>query len=290
MKPGPFTYHAPSTVAEALGVLAEFGDDAKVLAGGQSLVPILALRLGHFPHLVDLNRIRELAGIAVEGDRVRVGAMTRQTTIEHDPTLVDRVPLLARATPLIGHFQTRNRGTLGGSIAHADPSAEYPAVAVALDATVEITGLDGRRDVPADAFFQGMWTTTVGFDEIVSAVHCGVRRPGDGFGICEVARRHGDFALVGTACSVSVDGNGSIVAASIAMFGVGTRPMRAAAAESALHGADARHDLREIGRIALEDVEPSDDVHASANYRSRVGEVTVVRALRDAIEDAMGGA
>src|SRR6202171_6378804 len=169
MKPAQFTYHAPESLADVSGLLAEHGDDAKVLAGGQSLVPLLALRLTRFPHLVDLNRVPELSGLERVNGLLEVGAMTRQATVEHAPETV-AVPLLARAVPLIGHFQIRNRGTIGGSIAHADPASELPAVALALDAQIEIAAATGGRTVPASEFFVGTWTTSLEPDELLAAI------------------------------------------------------------------------------------------------------------------------
>ncbi len=198
MKPAPFEYHAPETVDDVLGLLAEHGDEAKVLAGGQSLVPMLALRLTRFEHLVDLNRVPELAGFARDNGTLVVRAGTRQRVMERAPEIAAAVPLLAQATPLIGHFQIRNRGTVGGSLAHADPASEYPAVAVALGAELELAGPGGaRRRVAADDFFVGTWTTAAEPDELLVAARFPVWPGSSGFAIEEVARRHGDFALAG---------------------------------------------------------------------------------------------
>jgi aerobic carbon-monoxide dehydrogenase medium subunit len=196
------------------------------------------------------------------------------------------VPLLAKALPNVGHFQIRNRGTVGGSIAHADPSAELPAVALALDATLEVAGPAGRRTVPASEFFEGTFVTAVQDTELVTAVEFPVWRDGSGFAVEEMARRHGDFALVGAMCGVRID-NGSVAQATIAMFGVGSTPMRCSAAEAQLVGtAPDRLDTSEIGRIAVGDLDPPTDVHASSAYRKAVGATLVDRALRNAIEEA----
>ncbi|MEQ8718409.1 MAG: xanthine dehydrogenase family protein subunit M [Acidimicrobiales bacterium] len=289
MKAAPFRYHAPSTVAEAVDLLTEHGDEAKVLAGGQSLVPIMALRLGRYGHLVDLNRVDGLRGVEAANGHVRVGAMTTQSAVEHDPMIADRVPLVAAAAPHIGHFQIRNRGTVGGSIAHADPAAELPAVAMALDAVMEVGGPEGAREVRAADFFTSMWTTSLADNEILTAVRFPVRSELQGFAVSEVARRHGDFALVGTACAVSVDGGGVVTDAAIALFGVGPTPVRAASAEEALVGTGPDADLGEIGRLALSGVDPNDDVHASGDYRRRAGAAIVARALGTARDEARGG-
>jgi carbon-monoxide dehydrogenase medium subunit len=285
VKPAPFDYHAPTSVAEAVDLLASL-DDAKVIAGGQSLVPILALRLARFDNLVDLGRVDQLRGIERTNGTLTIGAMTTQTEIGSSTEVADSVPLLAKATPLIGHFQIRNRGTLGGSIAHADPSAEYPSVAVALDAEMEVASAAATRQVPASSFFESTFTTSLNEDELLVAVRFPVWGAGSGFAVEEMARRHGDFALVGVMAGVSLAG-GRITKAALSLFGVGGTPYRATAAEAALVGADpATADLTEIGRMATSELEPPDDIHASGGYRKSVGAVLVSRALARAIEEA----
>src|SRR2546430_2061089 len=170
MKPAPFEYHRPDTVAEAVGLLAAHGDEAKPLAGGQSLVPMLALRLARLEHLVDVNFVDDLSGIALGDGWLRIGAMTRQALVERDASVAAGAPLLARATPLIGHFQIRNRGTVGGSLAHADPASEYPAVAVAMGASMQVRSPRGERTIDAADFFDGLWTTSMEPDELLVAV------------------------------------------------------------------------------------------------------------------------
>ena len=291
MKPAPFEYHAPATPAEAVALLSDLGDGAKVLAGGQSLVPMLALRLAVFEHLVDVRRVEGIRGIERQNGSVRIGAGTTQAAIERSPEVAAAVPLLARATPLIGHFQIRNRGTLGGSLAHADPAAEYPAVALALDAGLEILSAEGRRHVPAADFFTGLWTTAVGDDELLTAVTFPVWDGRCGFAVEEVARRHGDFALAGACVAVGVDGEGRVDRCGIGLFGLGPVPRRAPAAESAALGTVAGDvDPDELGRAATADLaEVPADLHAPADYRRRVGAVTVARAWRRAREEATGG-
>ncbi len=221
MKPAPFDYHAPTTVDEVVALLHEHGDEAKVLAGGQSLIPMLNLRLARFATLVDIGRVASLRRLERVNGHVVVGSMVRQRELE-----ASDVALLAAATPLIGHFQIRNRGTLGGSIAHADPAAEYPAVALALDAELDIAGPAGARTVPAAEFFVGTWETALADDEVLVAVRFPVWGDGSGFSVEEVARRHGDFAIAGCACGVQV-GDGRISRAAIALFGVAGTPVRA---------------------------------------------------------------
>ena len=289
MKPAPFEYHAPVGVDEAVGLLADLGDEAKVLAGGQSLVPMLNLRLTRFEALVDLGRIPALAGVEAVDGGVRVGAMTPQSDVERDPLVSARVPLLARATPLIGHFQIRNRGTVGGSIAHADPAAEYPAVALALDAEIEAQGPSGTRTIPAVDFFAGTWTTVLEPEEILTAVRLPTWGPGSGFAVEEMARRHGDFAIAGVVCGVQVRG-GLVARAAVALLGMGFTPMRASTAEAALLGQAAEEvDVDEAGRLAVEGLEPPDDLHASAGLRRRAAAALTARALTHAIEEATSG-
>jgi aerobic carbon-monoxide dehydrogenase medium subunit len=274
VKPAPFAYHAPESVAEACAVLAEHGDDVKVLAGGQSLVPMLALRLARFDHLVDVNRVTELSGVARAVDALVVGATTRQRVMEHDPDVRSSVPLLARATPLIGHFQIRNRGTVGGSLAHADPASEYPAVALALGATFELASARGRRQVGAQDFFVGTWTTAIEPDELLVSITFPAAV--GGFAIEEVARRHGDFALAGVVCALHDS------QAAMALFGVGSTPVRAPDAEAA---AAAGAPAGEIADLAVRDLDPPDDVHASSATRRRVARHLVERAVTRAREE-----
>jgi carbon-monoxide dehydrogenase medium subunit len=291
MKPAPFTLHRPTTVAEAAGLLAEHGDEAKPLAGGQSLVPMLALRLTRFEHLVDLNGVAELRAIDVDDASLRIGAGTRQATVGSDPTVAREAPLLTRATPLIGHFQIRNRGTIGGSLAHADPASEYPAVALALDADFEVTSPRGTRRVPAREFFTGTWMTVVEPDELLTAVVVPRVQARRGVAIDEVARRHGDFALAGATAVIDVGADDRIERAAIAMFGMGSTPVRAPAAEQALAGRAAKDvDATEIAQLAVRDADPPADVHASAAYRRRAGAQLVARVLTRALEEATSAA
>ncbi len=289
MKPAPFHYHRPATAAEAVEVLSAHGDDAKLLAGGQSLVPMLALRLASFEHLVDIGRVPELRGIRVDGERVVIGAGTTQATIERSDDVATHVPLLARATPLIGHFQIRNRGTIGGSLAHGDPAAEYPAVALALDARFEIAGPDGGRDVGASDFFVGRWTTSLADHEVLTAISFPVASGRRGFAIREFARRHGDFAIAGAAVAVELGDDDCVSRCAIATFGLGHTPLRATAAEAAAAGSSARRtDAAAIGTVSVEglDAIPS-DLHGSAAYRRRVGSAVVAEAWRTAIQEAL---
>lgn len=291
MKPAPFDYHAPTSVAEAVGVLAELGDEAKVLAGGQSLVPVLALRLSAFDHLVDIGRIAELKGIERRNGHLWVGAGTTEAAVEASPDVAAAVPLLARATPFIGHPQIRNRGTLGGSIAHADPAAEYPAVALALDARMEAESPRGRRTIAAADFFTGIWSTSLEPDELLIGVSFPVWTGRCGFAVEELARRHGDFAIAGAAVGVELDADDRIRRCAIGLIGLGSTPERAVAAEADVTGRTlADVDADDLGRLAMADLEsvPA-DLHGSAAYRIRVGAALVARAWTTATTEAARG-
>jgi carbon-monoxide dehydrogenase medium subunit len=290
VKPAPFEYHRPATPEAAVALLSELGDTAKILSGGQSLVPMLALRLTAFEHLVDIGRLDELKGIDPTNGTVRVGAATTQATIERADAMA-AVPLLARATPLIGHFQIRNRGTIGGSLAHADPAGEYPAVALALDAELEVLGPAGRRTVPAAEFFTGLWSTTVSDDEMLTAVSFPVWSGRSGFAIREFARRHGDFAIAGAAVAIELGEDDRVRRCGIGLLGLGSTPERASAAEAAMTGTPVDElDLTEISQLAMSELDavPS-DLHGSTNFRRRVGATTTAAALRAAIEEAGDG-
>jgi len=287
VKPPPFDLHLPASIEEAVSLLAELGDGAKVLAGGQSLVPMLSLRLAFFDHLVDIGGIPELRGITYEDGTVVVGASTVDAVVEHDASVAQTVPLLARATPMIGHFQIRNRGTVGGSIAHADPAAEYPAVALALDAEMEVASVRGRRRIPASEFFTGFWTTAVEPDELLVAVRFPTRRGRSGFAVREFARRFGDFAVAGAVVGVEVCEDDRVERCAIGLLGLGPTPLRATAAEQAMVGLGANGSLDEIGDLAMADLaEVPSDLHGSERYRRRVGAAMVSRALDDAIREA----
>ncbi|MBM7460696.1 FAD binding domain-containing protein [Rhodococcus coprophilus] len=289
MKPAAFDYHAPETAAEAVDLLAELGDEAKFIAGGQSLMPLLVLRLAVFEHLVDLRRPAGLRGIDTGTGTVRIGATTTHATVGRSEVIARGVPLLARATPLIGHFQIRNRGTIGGSLAHADAAAEYPAVAMTLDADIETLSPRGTRTIPAEEFFQGMWTTAVEPDELVTAVTFPVWTGRCGYAIEEFTRRSGDFAVAGAAVAVRVDADDRIERCAITVFGMGPAPIRARALETDLVGRGASTiSARDVGHDATAhlDAVPSDG-HGTDGYRRRVGAAMVARAWTRAVEEAL---
>jgi carbon-monoxide dehydrogenase medium subunit len=290
MKSPAFDLHAPRSLDEAAALMTELGDGAKVLAGGQSLVPMLSLRLAYFDQLVDIGRVAELRGVAVEDGHVVVGATTYDAEIERHPEVEARVPLLAQVTPLIGHFQIRNRGTVGGSIAHADPAGEYPAVALALDAEMEVESARGRRRIPAREFFTGFWTTSMSPDEILVAVRFPTWQGRCGFAVQEFARRFGDFAIAGAVVGVEVGADDRITRCAIGLLGLGSTPLRATAAEHAAIGRAPSDDFQDVGAIAMADLEevPS-DLHGSSRYRRRVGAAMVRRAMAQATREASDG-
>ncbi len=289
MKLPPVEYEAPTTVAEAVDLLAEHLDEASVLAGGQSLIPLLALRLARPAVLIDINGVAELSGVSAADGWVTVGAMTREYMAEESGTVADAVPLLAAALPLIGHEAIRSRGTIGGSLAHADPAAELPAVARALDAEFVVRGPSGDRVIPAAQWFEGYLTTSRGPDELLVEVRFPAARPGTGVSFQEVARRHGDFAIVGLAVSLALSG-GVISDARLAFAGLSDVPLRASAAEDLLVGERPSAELFDAAaQRATDDVDPPDDLHGSSDYRKTVAAATVRRGLRAAANNAAGG-
>lgn len=292
MKPASFDYHRPDTVDDAAALLAELGDDAKILAGGQSLVPMLSMRLAYFDHLIDIARLSELRGIELRGRELWIGAGTTEAAVGADAQVRQSVPLLTRATPFVGHFQIRNRGTLGGSVAHADAAGEYPAAALTLDAVIEVLSPRGRREIAAADFFVGLWETTMAPDEVLTGVRFPVWNGRSGFSIHEFSRRHGDFAIAGALVAVQLDDQDRVSRCGIGLLGLGPTPRRATAAEAAVIGKPIGELVpEEIGRAAmtgLDDV-PT-DLQGSASYRTQVGATMAARAWTQAIDEAVAGA
>jgi carbon-monoxide dehydrogenase medium subunit len=279
-------YEAPKTVSEAVELLAEHQDEASVLAGGQSLIPLLALRLAHPAVLIDINGIAELSGVSATDGWVSIGATTREYVAEESGTIADAVPLLAAALPLIGHEAIRNRGTIGGSLAHADPAAELPAVARALDAEFVVRGPSGERVVPAAEWFEGYLTTSRLPDELLVQVRFPAAARGTGTSFQEVARRHGDFAIVGLAASLTLS-EGTITDARLAFAGMSDVPVRAGDAEDLLVGERPSAALfDEAARRATNDIDPPADLHGSADYRRKVATTLVRRGLQAAADSA----
>jgi carbon-monoxide dehydrogenase medium subunit len=295
MKPVPFEYHRPATLAETFDLLDRYGDDGRLLAGGQSLVPALNLRLAAPRAVIDINRIPGLDAIRLTADGLVIGALVRQDALERSPLVREHAPLIAAALPHVGHSAIRARGTIGGSLALADPAAELPACAVALGATIRAGRRGGSRDIAADDFFRGIYTTALAPGEIVTEILVPRAAAGWRWGFDELARRHGDFALAGVAAGVQLAavarqgaaegepsgyGKGVTVDSRLVFFGVGTRPVRARRAEAALAGrrADAET-LTAAGRALDGDLDPLGDVHGSPALRRHLARVLLTRVV-----------
>jgi carbon-monoxide dehydrogenase medium subunit len=286
MKPPAFDYVAVASTEEATAELARHGDAAKLLAGGQSLVPMLNLRLAAPGRLVDLNRVAALSSIEERDGGVAIGAMTRQRAVERSALVAARVPLLADALPWVGHTAIRNRGTIGGSLAHADPAGELPAVALCLDARFTVRRAGGERTIGARDFFKGYLTTALAPTELLTEIWFPSLPPGSGTAWIECARRHGDFALVGVAAAVTLDG-GVVREARLALIGVDGVPVRATAAEALLVGAPlSAESMAAAADGVRRSIEPHGDIHATAAYRRHVAGVLTIRALTRAGERA----
>lgn len=285
MKPASFDYVRPASLAEACDILAA-DEDARIVAGGQTLIPMLAMRLARPTRLVDILRLKELSGIRTEGDVLVIGAVTRQVEVERSEIARSKLPLLMKALPWVGHPPTRNRGTVGGSIANADPSAEIPLIAVTLGAEIEIANSSDRTRMPADDFFIGPMLTSVMPGDCVCAVHFPLwthRRTGTGFH--EVSARQSDFAFVAAAAQVALDDDGCCIDAALGLGGVGDRALRIDV--SPLVGEAITPALiTDLVRAATADLETSSDLHASASYRRRVAATLGIRAIEDAVADA----
>ena len=288
MKPAVFNYSAPESIAEALDLLAENGSEAKVLAGGQSLVPMLNFRLARPAHLIDINGIDSLSYVSANGS-LRIGAMSRLTVIGESGDVAAAQPIIPKAISYIGHRAIRNRGTIGGSLAHNDPAAELPALLMALDAEATAQSTDGERVVGMqDLIEDRLFDTTLGETELLTEIRIPAAAASSGFGFQEFSRRHGDFALAGVAAVISTDGS-TITHAALAAFG-GTHATRLPAAEAALVGAEAGDAaFAAAGAGAAADFPTTSDVHGSAEYRSHLVNVLTVRALTEAAGNAGGG-
>ncbi|MBX5492611.1 MAG: xanthine dehydrogenase family protein subunit M [Chloroflexi bacterium] len=283
MKPAAFEYHAPRSVAEALDLLAQYGDEGKVLAGGQSLVPLMNFRLARPAHLIDLNRIAELSYVRPHDGGLAFGAMTRQYVLEEDPQVAARNPLLPVIARHIGHVQIRHRGTIGGSIAHADPVAELPLAATLLDAELVIRSQDGERVARPEEFFLHYLMTSLAPTELLCEVRFPALSPRAGWSFQEFARRHGDFAIVAAAAVLEADANGVCTAARVAVAGGAPTPQRSSGAEAALVGQKLAPDTFEAAaEAAAAEADPESDIHASADYRRKMVRVFVRRALEEA--------
>ncbi|MDH4135959.1 MAG: xanthine dehydrogenase family protein subunit M [Anaerolineae bacterium] len=292
MKPAPFKYYAPTTVEEALAHLAEYGYDAKVLAGGQSLIPMLNFRLAQPSVLVDLNNVSELFYIRPdENGGLLLGAMTRQRQVEHDPLVAERAPLIHEVMPQIAYPQIRSRGTFGGSLAHADPSAELVAVNMALNARFRLRSQAGERWVPADEFFVGLFTTVLEPDELLVEVALPAMLPRSGWAFLQITRRHHDFCIAGVAVLVTLDDKDQCEQARLVFLSVGDGPVNARQAAEMLVGQTPTPEAIRAAaeKAASDEIDPGSDIHASAEYRRHLAKVLARRALTQAFDRARGG-
>jgi len=277
VKPAPFAYHKARTLKDAVTLLAKHKGDARLLAGGQSLIATLNMRLSAPDLLIDINAIKGLDGIARKGKFVEIGALARHSDVEHSKLIAQYAPLIARAMPHIGHPAIRNRGTFGGSIAFADPAAELPACIVVLGGEIAVSGPKGKRKVKADAFFKGLFETALRPREMITAVRLPAADKATRVGFAELARRHGDYAIVGLAASARADGK-ALKDVRLAYFGVGDTPVRAGKSEAALAKGDVE------GAVAALDLDPPDDVQASAAVKKHLAGVLLRRVAEQLME------
>jgi carbon-monoxide dehydrogenase medium subunit len=287
MKPPIFAYYDPRSIEEAVGLLGRL-ENARLLAGGQSLMPMLNMRYAFPDHVIDLNRIEALAGIVQDGESVRIGAMTRQRDIADSPLIQRRLPLMTEALTHVGHRQTRNRGTIGGSLCHLDPAAELVTVAANLDATIEIMGPAGLRIVPMADFPLSFMTTALEADEMVTAVRLPLPLPGHGYSFTEFARRHGDFAIASVAVLMTLTPDRRMAAVSITLGGVGEIPLRMTEAEAALIGAEPGAIVFERAAETARALKPLEDAQIPGWYRKQLAGGLMVRALSAAQARAEG--
>jgi carbon-monoxide dehydrogenase medium subunit len=289
VKSAPFEYHAPETEEEALSLMTEFGEEAKVIAGGQSLVPLMALRLVRVGHLIDINRVTSLTGID-GGEGVMLGAMSRHRSVERSPLVAEQAPLVAESMGFIGHMAIRSRGTVGGSLAHADPAAEWPALLMALDGSVVARSVRGRREVGAAELFTGFLSTSLEPDELVTSVRLPPWDPDAGWSVQEFARRYGDFALAGAVTVLRVVG-GKVTDARVALLGLASTVTRAASAEKMVLGESPSAGLwTEAAERAVADLDPPSDLHGSGAYRRHLAKTLVRRSFEQAAARAEGAA
>ena len=278
MKPPNFTYAKPKSLSDALELLADENQDAMPLAGGQSLMPMLNFRLAAPDTLVDLNGVEELCGIRVDGTHVRIGAMARYAELGASELVAEHLPLFSMALPHIAHAAVRNRGTIGGSVALADPAAEMPALLLALDASIRVLGSSGLRTIAADDFFEGLYETALETGELITEISVPMRGAQDRFGFYELARRHGDYAMMGVA--IAAAGSTAIDNCRIAFFGIGDKAVRATGAETALRGRSVA-DALDDAKMALADLPMAGDLNASEATKRHLSGVVLERALRD---------
>ncbi|MEZ4954143.1 MAG: xanthine dehydrogenase family protein subunit M [Saprospiraceae bacterium] len=289
MIPAPFNYEAPTTLGEALSLLEQHGDEAKILAGGHSLLPMMKLRFAQPETLIDINNIPGLAYIKEEGGYLKIGALTREVELEESDIIHSKYPIFTDASKLIADPSVRNMGTVGGNIAHGDAANDHPAVMIALRASVEITGKDGSRLVPIDEFFFGFYMTAVQENEILTAIHIPSLPAGSGSAYHKLERKVGDYATAGAAVVLTIDGSGTVTYAGIGLTNVNPTPLRAARSEEALLGKKLTDEtIAQAAQFASEDCSPSADLRGDEEYKRAMVGVLVKRMIHKAAERAMG--
>ncbi len=288
MKPAPFEYHAPSSIEEVLTLKSQYGDDAKFLAGGQSLVPAMNFRIVQPSVLIDLNRVNDLSFIREDGNVIRVGSMARERHLEFDASIKKYTPLLHEAVPSIAHPQIRNRGTIGGSIVNADPAAELPVLMIALNARLKAKNKSGERWIDAKDFFAGMFTTALESDEALVEIELPFAEPRTGWSFMEVAPRSGDYAMMGVATSVMLDENGKCKSAKLVYLNAGDGPVDAVEAAQSLVGESLNDKLIESAALQASEKEitPFGNIHASAEFQRHLAKTLTIRTLKIAAERA----
>lgn len=286
MKPAPFKYCAPTVLDEVYRILEEYGDEARILAGGQSLIPLMNMRLAQPSVIVDIGKVPELVGIDADNG-VTIGAMTSHLAVRQSTTVQQKLPLVSRALEHVGHAAIQSRGTFGGSIAHADPAAELPAVVLALDATIHASSRSGTRAIPADAFFLSTFTTALEQHEVLTSVRLPVSPPERVYSYMAVSRRHGDFALVGVAAVADIGQDRSFDSVRLVLSSVSDTPFRTEASEAYLRNKPVTLEaMREAARLTVDAINPVGDIHASSEYRRHVAGTLIVRALADLAKQA----
>jgi len=291
MIPGPFEYHAPTSLDEAIGLLGQYGDDAKVLAGGQSLIPAMKLRLAQPGHLIDISRMPDLAGLTNSFDGLRIGALTRETALETSADVRERYAMLHDAAGVIADPLVRNLATVGGNIAHADPANDHPAVMLAYRAEVEAQGPNGSRTIPIDDFFLGAFETALAPDEILTAIRIPAPPAQSGGAYVKFERKVGDYAIAAAAVQLALNADGTIASAGLALTNAGYTPIRSSRAEEALVGQAASDEaFKRAADLAAEDADPTADLRGDADYKRAMARTMTLRALRIAAQRASGQA
>jgi carbon-monoxide dehydrogenase medium subunit len=289
MIPPPFDYHSPKTLSEAIGLLSKLGEGAKVLSGGQSLLPLMKLRLGSAGHLVDIGRIPGLEGIREEGGFLRIGGRVRESDLEHDPIVHQKYPILADTAAVIADPLVRNMATVGGNLAHGDPANDHPATMLALGASVVAQGPRGERTIPIDQFFTGLFETALKHDEILTEIRIPAPPPKSGGAYVKLERKVGDFATAGAAAQLTLGAGGEVVRAGIGLTNAGLTPIRATAAEKFLQGKKLDETtVRQAARLAADAADPSPDRRGSVEYKREMARVLTARAIKRAAMRAQG--